>query len=80
MKINIKATGIELTPAISHYATKKVSSLEKYVRQKDAVAQIEIGPSITRRETSSAPRSVSRARGLISMLLQNNRIFMPPLT
>lgn len=44
MNINIKATGIELTPAISEYADKKVSSLDKYFNEKEeVVAQVEIG-------------------------------------
>ncbi|MFZ2484759.1 MAG: ribosome-associated translation inhibitor RaiA [Minisyncoccia bacterium] len=47
MKINIKATGIELTPAISDYVNKKISSIEKYVdeKNKDAVAQVDVGRS-----------------------------------
>jgi putative sigma-54 modulation protein len=46
MKINIKATGIELTPAISDYVHKKVSSLEKYLEKgSDVVAQVEVGKS-----------------------------------
>jgi putative sigma-54 modulation protein len=47
MKINIKATGIELTPAISDYANKKISLLEKYLETShaDAVAQVEVGKS-----------------------------------
>jgi putative sigma-54 modulation protein len=44
MKINIKATGIELTPAISDYAQRKISSLDKYfIENPDALAQIEVG-------------------------------------
>jgi putative sigma-54 modulation protein len=46
MKINIKATGIELTPAISDYVHKKVSSLQKYLEKvSDVVAQVEVGKS-----------------------------------
>jgi putative sigma-54 modulation protein len=45
MKINIKATGIELTPAIAEYVNKKVSSLEKYINNEDVVAQVEVGKS-----------------------------------
>ena len=48
MKINIKATGIELTQAISNYAYKKISSIEKYLDKKsspDLVAQVEVGRS-----------------------------------
>lgn len=45
MKINLKATGIELTPAISDYAHKKVSILSKYLPQDEStyVAHVEIG-------------------------------------
>ncbi len=45
MKINIKATGIELTPAISDYVNKKVSAIEKYLDKDtlDMVAQVEVG-------------------------------------
>lgn len=47
MKINIKATGIQLTPAISSYVHKKIFSIEKYFDKsnKDAVAQVEVGKS-----------------------------------
>ena len=44
MKINIKATNIELTGAISDYVNKKVSALDKFV-QSEAVAQVEVGKS-----------------------------------
>lgn len=50
MKINIKATNIELTPAISDYVTKKISMLEKYLPAQtgfemnpDAVVKVEVG-------------------------------------
>ena len=44
MKINIKATNLELTEAIREYAEKKVSSLEKYFQESadDAVAYVEV--------------------------------------
>ncbi|MEK7176015.1 MAG: ribosome-associated translation inhibitor RaiA [Patescibacteria group bacterium] len=47
MKINIKATGIELTPAISSYVNKKISSLAKYLEKNAGaiVAQVEVGKS-----------------------------------
>ena len=47
MKINIRATGIELTPAISSYVYKKISSIEKYLDKGsvDTVAQVEVGKS-----------------------------------
>lgn len=58
MKINIKATGIELTPAISDYVQRRISSIEKYLHVKQVskekefesdesgiVAQVEVGKS-----------------------------------
>lgn len=44
MKINIKATGFDLTPAISEYVDKKISSIEKYLDKDtaDVVAQVEV--------------------------------------
>ena|SRR3990167_6281170 len=47
MKINIKATGIELTPAITDYINKKFSSIEKHIDKdhSDVLAQVEVGKS-----------------------------------
>ena len=44
MKINIKATGIGLTPAIEDYIDKKVASLEKFFRNTgEVLVQVEVG-------------------------------------
>lgn len=44
MKINIKGTGIELTPAITEYVEKKLSVVSKYMAENDSlVAQVEVG-------------------------------------
>lgn len=44
MNIQIKATEMNLTPAIKDYAEKKVSALDKYFHGKgEVVAQIEVG-------------------------------------
>ena len=46
MKINIKATNMELTPAIATYVEKKISSIAKFFdHNPDAVAQVEVGKS-----------------------------------
>lgn len=46
MRINIKATGIELTPALAEYAEKKIAGIEKYFNAShNAVAQVEVGKS-----------------------------------
>lgn len=44
IKKHVKATGIELTPAISGYLEKKISGLEKFVKKvENAIARIEVG-------------------------------------
>jgi putative sigma-54 modulation protein len=43
MNINIKATNMELTDAITDYVHKKLSSLEKYVREGDVSGYVEVG-------------------------------------
>lgn len=46
MKINTKATGIELTPAIASYVDKKISSLDKFIdKNVDVTALVEVGKS-----------------------------------
>lgn len=46
MKINIKATNIELTPAISAYVEKKLSAIEKFLGEsRDVVVRVEVGKS-----------------------------------
>lgn len=43
MKMNIKATGIELTPDILAYAEKRLSKVGKYITASDPVMAVEIG-------------------------------------
>jgi putative sigma-54 modulation protein len=43
MKINIKATGISLTPSISEYAEKKLNMLDKFFREEESLINIEVG-------------------------------------
>ena len=64
MKINIKATGIALTPAISSYVNKKISSVEKYLPKQasvdidtDIVAQVEVGKSTKHHKTGNIFRA-----------------------
>ena len=60
MKINIKATGIELTPAISNYVNKKISSIEKYIDKKNVqatVAQVEVGKNTRHHKTGNVFRA-----------------------
>ncbi len=44
MKINIKATNISLTPAISNYINKKIFALEKFIKPNDnsVFCQVEV--------------------------------------
>lgn len=43
MKINIKATGISLTPSITEYINKKLGMLEKFFLGEDVLVSIEVG-------------------------------------
>lgn len=64
MKINIKATGIELTPAISSYVEKKISTIEKYVdKSANAVAQVEVGKSTQHHKSGDVFRAEAHIIG-----------------
>jgi putative sigma-54 modulation protein len=64
MNINIKATGIELTPAIREYAEKKVSALEKYIsKDTDTNIQIEVGKTTKHHKGGDVFRAEIRAIG-----------------
>lgn len=43
MNTNIKATNMELTSAINNYVVKRLSSLEKFVKEGEMSAYIEVG-------------------------------------
>lgn len=63
MRINIKATGMELTPAISDYVDKKISSLDKYIKNEDAVAQVEVGKSTQHHKSGEVFRAEVHVTG-----------------
>lgn len=48
MQINIKATNIELTPAIKGYVEKRLSGLDKFINTSEAemLAFVEVGKTI----------------------------------
>src|SRR3989338_857059 len=67
MKINIKATGIELTRAISDYDYKKVASIEKYLDRKsdpDVIAQVEVGKNTRHHKTGNVFRAEVHVTGV----------------
>ncbi|MDO8471451.1 MAG: ribosome-associated translation inhibitor RaiA [bacterium] len=66
MKINIKATGIELTQAISDYVYKKISSIEKYLDKSntDIIAQVEVGRSTRHHKTGNIFRAEVHITGM----------------
>jgi len=67
MKINIKATGIELTQAISDYVHKRIFSIEKYLDQKnnpDIVAQVEVGRSTRHHKAGNIFRAEIHIMGI----------------
>lgn len=43
MKINIKATNMELTSAITDYVNKKLLSIDKFVKEGEMVGYVEVG-------------------------------------
>jgi putative sigma-54 modulation protein len=52
MKINIMATGLELTQSISDYVHKKIASLDKYLNAElDVVAHVEVGKTTKHHKT-----------------------------
>ena len=65
MKISIKATGTALTPAISSYVQKKISSIEKYLPTQagldknyhEVVVQVEVGRSTRRHKAGNIFRA-----------------------
>ncbi len=64
MNINIKATGIELTEAIRSYAEKKISSVEKYLNNKEAVAVlVEVGKTTKHHKSGEVFRAEVRMNG-----------------
>ncbi|KKT14776.1 MAG: hypothetical protein UW83_C0012G0003 [Parcubacteria group bacterium GW2011_GWD1_44_9] len=66
MKINIKATSIELTQAISDYVYKKISSIEKYLDKSntDIIAQVEVGRSTRHHKTGNIFRAEVHITGV----------------
>jgi|SRR3989344_5434662 len=64
MKINIKATGIELTSAINDYVQKKVGSLEKYLAKREGVVvQVEVGKSTKHHKSGDVFRAEAHLVG-----------------
>lgn len=57
MQINIKATGIELTPAISQYVEKKIGALDKYIKNIETTASVEVGRSTQHHKTGDVFRA-----------------------
>lgn len=64
MNINIKATGIELTEAIRNYTEKKISSVEKYLKNASTVAvQVEVGKTTKHHKSGEVFRAEVRMNG-----------------
>ncbi|KKR29798.1 MAG: ribosomal subunit interface protein [Candidatus Zambryskibacteria bacterium RIFCSPHIGHO2_02_FULL_39_16] len=75
MRINIKATGIELTPAISSYVNKKIYPIEKYlpvhtrqedtdVSSSDIVVQVEVEKITQHHKTGNVFRAEVHITGV----------------
>ncbi len=64
MKINIKATGIELTPKITEYVEKKLSVVGKYLEVNESlVAQVEVGKNSQHHKTGDVYRAEAHLIG-----------------
>jgi ribosomal subunit interface protein len=64
MKINIKGTGIELTPAIQAYVEKKLSVVGKYLEVNESlVAQVEVGKNSQHHKTGEVFRAEAHLIG-----------------
>ncbi len=64
MKINIKATGIELTPEIQAYVEKKLSVVGKYLEANESlVAQVEVGKNSQHHQTGAIFRAEAHLIG-----------------
>ena len=63
MKINIKATNIELTESIRDYALKRFSKLEKFLGNKDTVLAIELGKTSDHHKNGDIFRAEVRLSG-----------------
>ncbi len=42
MKINIKATNMELTDAISEYINKRLSGIDKFIKNEEVICRVEV--------------------------------------
>jgi ribosomal subunit interface protein len=62
MKMNIKATGIELTPAVLGYAHKRLSKIGKYL-EGDPVMAVELGKSTEHHKKGEIFRAEVRIAG-----------------
>ncbi len=63
MKTNIRAAGIELTPAISTYVEKLTSGIEKHLSGEDIVVQIEVGKTSNHHKHGEIFRAEVRISG-----------------
>ncbi|MDB5254123.1 MAG: Ribosomal subunit interface protein [Parcubacteria group bacterium] len=62
MNINIKATGIELTDAITEYVYKKIGAVEKLI-PKGAAIQVEVGKTTNHHKHGSIFKGEVRITG-----------------
>lgn len=63
MNTNIRAAGIELTPAISAYLEKLTSAIAKYLSGENILVQIEVGKTSNRHKHGEIFRAEVRISG-----------------
>lgn len=69
MNIIIKATGIELTDPIRDYVQKRISSIEKFIIQKEVPVYVEIG------KTTDHHKSGDIFRAEVSLEYKGSKIY-----
>ncbi len=63
MKINIKATGIELSPALFSYVEKRLAKVEKYLDITEPIMAVELGKSTEHHKQGEIYRAEVRITG-----------------
>lgn len=63
MKMNVKATGMELTPEILSYAEKRLIKVGRYLEASDPVMSIELGKSTQHHRQGNIFRAEIRIAG-----------------
>jgi len=67
MKINVKATNLDLTPSLNIYIEKKLMPLAKFIKRFDIVGEVEIWVEVARTTKHHHKGQVFRAEADLSL-------------